>query len=1057
MKVDIAIITIREDEFTAVRSRFQTTRQRIPGGRTYLIGEVKTHDGQTYTIAIARCSDQGTDASQRLAHSIIHHLDPQLILVVGIAGGIPHDEFTLGDVVVSTRIVNPNVDAWLADGTIDYMMRGGPPHPVVEEIVSLLPGEPQLAGWTDSIRLERPRLDPEQADIKGDEGWRERVRKSLAWHFGEEQNRGRSPTFTIGPILSSNHLIKDPVRLGEILKTHRAVLAVEMEAAGVYEAAYGTPHYPVLAIRGISDIVGLQRDRRWTAYACQTAAAFTYAFIMTTPIDLRKPLDFFTETASIYDPAIPSQFPNPQDFVGRDELLAQLKHRLLSSQSVVITALRGLPGVGKTALAIELTHTPEIQKYFHDGILWAGVGRDPNIRETLTRWGKLLGLSGAEMAKLSGEKEWALALRTAIGKRRLLLVIDDVWKLEDALAFRFAGPSCQYLITTRFRSIATSFGREEEVQVPELNEDNSITLLGRFVPQLVKQDLQGARELVRAVGGLPLALRLMGRYLLDHDCHVATALEKLRQVEERLRLSETLGELDRHPSIPGATISLQAAIEVSDEDLRDDTARQALRAYSVFPSKPNTFSEEAALAVAATSADVFDYLVSTGLVEISSKDVSSKQNRYTMHQTIADYAKVRRTEGTVEKRIADYFAQYVDTTSKVSEWALNIDEANINEALRLAHNRAYDKLVVKLCMGMRNFWRNGGRRDASLRYLPWGIQAAKEIAKATQQREDYLTEADLTYTYGQVLFQTGNPGADQAYRDSLAIYQKIGEQEKEGMILSALGRHSLSRGQMKEAEDYCQRALKVHRAIGSELQMGVDLSSLAQIAIDCGHLEKADRYLQQAAPTRLQGRGRRIDCIELGRIAIARKNLEEAESYFQEALEISQNRAGKEMEMDRRGEAASFNWLGLVALDRGQLEEAKTLLQKALGIHREVQDLEGEAQALFRFALLAEIQGDLESAEKKYEESLKIFRSAQLDRLIPNTLLEFGRFLVEQRRNREAGCSMLLQAAQLYAQMGIHSAKLDLPSEQKAQRVAQRLGCSNQEPTPTFSKGIYGQ
>src|SRR6266699_1612113 len=123
MRVDIAIMTIREDEFTAVRRRFQTERRRIPNGRTYLIGEVKT-EKQTYTIAIARCSEQGTDASQRLAHSIIHNLDPQLILVVGIAGGVPRDEFTLGDVVVSTRIVNPNVDAWHPDGTTDYTTRG---------------------------------------------------------------------------------------------------------------------------------------------------------------------------------------------------------------------------------------------------------------------------------------------------------------------------------------------------------------------------------------------------------------------------------------------------------------------------------------------------------------------------------------------------------------------------------------------------------------------------------------------------------------------------------------------------------------------------------------------------------------------------------------------------------------------------------------------------------------------------------------------------------------------------------------------------------------------
>jgi nucleoside phosphorylase len=299
MRVDIAIMTIREDEFTAVRRHFQTRRRQIPDGRTYLIGEVKT-EKRVYTIAIARCSEQGNDASQRLAHYIIHNLDPQLILVVGIAGGVPRDEFTLGDVVVSSRIVNPNVDAWHPDGTTDYTTRGGPSHPLVDDIISLLPGEPLLAGWIDTIQLERPTLDPEQVNIPGDDEWREKVRQSLNWHFGEEQNRSRLPTFTTGPILSSNHLMKDSARLREILTTHRSIFAAEMEVAGVYEAAQGIDHqYPVMAIRGISDIIGLQRDRRWTEYACQTAAAFTYAFIMADPL---PPLN----SASFQRPAVSS-------------------------------------------------------------------------------------------------------------------------------------------------------------------------------------------------------------------------------------------------------------------------------------------------------------------------------------------------------------------------------------------------------------------------------------------------------------------------------------------------------------------------------------------------------------------------------------------------------------------------------------------------------------------------------------------------------------------------------------------------------------------------------
>ncbi len=289
MKVDIAIITVRDDELNAVLQRFKTKRQQISSGRSYFMGRVTAKGGQHYTIAITRCAEQGNDASRSLAQDIIHELDPQLLLVVGIAGGIPSDEFTLGDVVVSARVVNLSVDARYVGDTTDYLMRGGLSHPLVEDIVSLLPGDPQLAGWADSIQLERPTLIPEQMNITGDDEWREKVRQSLNWHFGEEQNRSRPPAFTIGPILSSNHLMKDPANLRAILKTHRSMLAVEMETAGVYEAAQ-TParQYPIMAIRGISDIVGLQRDRRWTAYACKAAAAFTHAFIMASPLDPRR-------------------------------------------------------------------------------------------------------------------------------------------------------------------------------------------------------------------------------------------------------------------------------------------------------------------------------------------------------------------------------------------------------------------------------------------------------------------------------------------------------------------------------------------------------------------------------------------------------------------------------------------------------------------------------------------------------------------------------------------------------------------------------------------------
>ncbi len=286
--VDIAIIAVREDEFKAVYQRFDTERHFTPSGLSYYKSRVYTVSAYDYTVAITRCSEQGNDAVQKLASDVIHELNPGLILVVGIAGGVPDDEFTLGDVIISTRILNFNIDALHPDGTITGVTRGGA-NALVGQITDLLPGQDQqLAGWNavDSIKRERPDVDLQHLSIVGNDNWSSKVRQSLEYHFGRPHNRQRSPLFKTGYVASSNHLVKNPAMLQQWLTTNRQILAVEMETAGVYEAAQTIKHqYPVIAILGISDIVGLERDTKWTAYACQTAAAFTRAFILSGPID----------------------------------------------------------------------------------------------------------------------------------------------------------------------------------------------------------------------------------------------------------------------------------------------------------------------------------------------------------------------------------------------------------------------------------------------------------------------------------------------------------------------------------------------------------------------------------------------------------------------------------------------------------------------------------------------------------------------------------------------------------------------------------------------------
>src|SRR5215469_12448337 len=58
----------------------------------------------------------------------------------------------------------------------------------------------------------------------------------------------------------------------------------------------------------------------------------------------------------------------PYPLVGRADMLGDLKEKLIARKSLALSALRGLPGVGKTALAVALAYDPEVLSHFSDGV-----------------------------------------------------------------------------------------------------------------------------------------------------------------------------------------------------------------------------------------------------------------------------------------------------------------------------------------------------------------------------------------------------------------------------------------------------------------------------------------------------------------------------------------------------------------------------------------------------------------------------------------------------------------------------------------------------------------
>jgi NB-ARC domain/TIR domain len=171
----------------------------------------------------------------------------------------------------------------------------------------------------------------------------------------------------------------------------------------------------------------------------------------------------------------------PSDFVQRPTEFNALKRRLLDAKgdAVAITAaLRGAGGYGKTTLAKALAHDPDIQDAYFDAVLWVELGEKPEnllliISDLITRLTSTPpGLNTVNAA--------ASALGEALGDRRILLVVDDVWREQDLRPFVQGGASTTRLATTR--NVGVLPPKAVQQTVDEMRSDEALTLLARSLP-----------------------------------------------------------------------------------------------------------------------------------------------------------------------------------------------------------------------------------------------------------------------------------------------------------------------------------------------------------------------------------------------------------------------------------------------------------------------------------------------------------------------------------------------------------------------------------------------
>lgn len=204
----------------------------------------------------------------------------------------------------------------------------------------------------------------------------------------------------------------------------------------------------------------------------------------------------------------PAQLPRDvDDFTGRGALLADAAGHLVRPSGrtcAPVVAVGGMAGVGKTATAVRLAHA--VRPHFPDGQLYL----DATGHGSPTDPGRLAARLLRGCGAVTDVDDPVTAFRSWIAGRRLLLVLDGATagQVEGLLT---GGSGCAFIVTSRSAPLIPG---AHVAPLGPMEPDEGVALLARLVPgHRIQAEPSAAKGIVDMVGGLPLALRSVARWI----------------------------------------------------------------------------------------------------------------------------------------------------------------------------------------------------------------------------------------------------------------------------------------------------------------------------------------------------------------------------------------------------------------------------------------------------------------------------------------------------------------------------------------------------------------
>jgi DNA-binding SARP family transcriptional activator/tetratricopeptide (TPR) repeat protein len=721
---------------------------------------------------------------------------------------------------------------------------------------------------------------------------------------------------------------------------------------------------------------------------------------------------------------VPRQLPAPsQLFTGRVTELGDLG-TIHDASTVVITAIDGMAGVGKTALAVQAAH--QMADRYPDGQLFIDLhGYTHGVApvepgDALDRILRSLGVAGERIPVDVDER--AALYRSWLADRRMVIVLDNAATEAQVTPLLPGAPGCVVLVTSRRR--LAGLDQTHTLSLDTLPAADAAALLRNTAGEsrLAGQPPDVVAELVELCGLLPLAVRIAAARLRSHPTWDLSHLaRRLRDRQHRL------------VELAAGQRSVTAALDLSYQDLNADLRRMYRLLGLHFGADIEPYAAAALLDASMLEAGrLLEQLLEAHLLQ------EPVPGRYRFHDLVRAHAAqtAARDETDDGRRVAvDRLLDYYRHTASVAmdtvypyerdrrppvapvhtpqpvlsaaepalSW-LDIELSNLLTAATFATEHDRSAHLWQLSAILHRHLRSHGQyhdavtlhQQALTTARATGDQAAElealnglghihrlhgryeqasddhghalRLARATGHRAAELNALNgLGHTHRK---QGRHERASHHYRQALPLARAIGDHTGELDALVGLGHYHLLRGRHERAVEHLYQTLRLARAIGHHVGEVNALNSLGNVHRRQGlHERAADSYQQAAQLARVNGNrvGERAALAGLGYVRRMQGQYEQASDHFQRLLDLALESG------DRNYQFEAWQGLGRLRHDTGNPEAAITHHHQALTLATELGQPDDEARAHDGLARAHHTLHRHERARTHWQHALDIF------------------------------------------------------------------------------------